>query len=125
MPLLVISPYAKNGVIDHQVGEFSSVLRFIETNWGLSLLTDRDREATDLSYDFDFTKAPAPSRSAAAPRKLLRVRPVGNTALADRPGVHLGRSPEPPLLVDCEMLLWRESSMVDGVACRVRQSGER
>jgi len=32
VPLLVISPYAKNGV-DHQVGEFSSVLRFIEDNW--------------------------------------------------------------------------------------------
>jgi hypothetical protein len=47
-------------VIDHQVGEFSSVLRFIETNWGLSLLTDRDREATDLSYDFDFTRRPHP-----------------------------------------------------------------
>ena len=26
----------------------------------LSLLTDRDREATDLSYDFDFTKRPHP-----------------------------------------------------------------
>ena len=60
VPLLVISPYAKTGVIDHQIGEFSSVLRFIETNWGLSLLTDRDREATDLSYDFDFTKRPHP-----------------------------------------------------------------
>jgi phospholipase C len=60
VPLLVISPYAKSGVIDHQVGEFSSVLRFIETNWGLSLLTDRDREATDLSYDFDFKKRPRP-----------------------------------------------------------------
>ena len=60
VPLLVISPYAKSGVIDHQVGEFSSVLRFIETNWGLSLLTDRDRDATDLSYDFDFTMRPHP-----------------------------------------------------------------
>jgi len=58
VPLLVISPYAKKGVIDHQVGEFSSVLRFIESNWGLSLLTDRDRDATDLSYDFDFSQRP-------------------------------------------------------------------
>ena len=58
VPLLVISPYARNGVIDHQVGEFSSVLRFIEGNWGLTQLTDRDRDATDLSYDFDFTKRP-------------------------------------------------------------------
>jgi phospholipase C len=58
VPLLLISPYARNGVIDHQVGEFSSVLRFIEDNWGLRQLTDRDRDATDLSYDFDFTRRP-------------------------------------------------------------------
>jgi phospholipase C len=59
VPLLVISPHARNGV-DHQVGEFSSVLRFIEDNWGLRQLTDRDRLATDLSYDFDFTRRPHP-----------------------------------------------------------------
>ena len=59
VPLLVISPYAKNGV-DHQVGEFSSVLRFVEDNWGLRQLTDRDRLATDLSYHFDFTGRPNP-----------------------------------------------------------------
>ena len=59
VPLLVISPYARNGV-DHQLGEFSSVLRFVEDNWGLRQLTDRDRLATDLSYDFDFTGRPHP-----------------------------------------------------------------
>jgi phospholipase C len=59
VPLLVISPYARNGV-DHQLGEFSSVLRFIEDNWGLRQLTDRDRLATDLSYDFDFARRPHP-----------------------------------------------------------------
>ncbi len=58
VPLLVISPYAKAGVIDHHVGEFSSVLRFIEDNWGLTQLTGRDREADNLSYDFDFTQGP-------------------------------------------------------------------
>ena len=61
VPLLVISPYARRGVVDHHLGEFSSVLRFVEDNWGLRKLTDRDRDATDLSYDFDF---PAPPRPA-------------------------------------------------------------
>jgi phospholipase C len=60
VPLLVISPYANHGVIDHRLGEFSSVLRFIENNWGLTQLTDRDRDAMDLSYDFDFTQRPRP-----------------------------------------------------------------
>jgi phospholipase C len=58
VPLLIISPYAKNGVVDHHLGEFSSVLRFIEDRWGLTQLTDRDRQAMDLSYDFNFTKRP-------------------------------------------------------------------
>jgi len=54
VPLLVISPYARRGHVDHRLGEFSSVLRFIEDNWGLSQLTHRDRRAGNLSYDFDF-----------------------------------------------------------------------
>ena len=62
VPLLVISPYAKQGWIDHQRGEFSSMLRFVEDNWGLSKLTDRDRMASNLSYDFDFDQTPQPPR---------------------------------------------------------------
>jgi phospholipase C len=60
VPFLVISPYAKEGLVDHHRGDFSSVLRFIEDNWGLPQLTRRDREATDLSYDFDFSQEPRP-----------------------------------------------------------------
>lgn len=58
VPLLTISPYAKPGYIDSQLGEFSSVLRFIEDNWGLSQLTHRDRDAFNLSYLFDFDQEP-------------------------------------------------------------------
>lgn len=60
VPLLVISPYAKRGHVDHEVGEFSSVLRFIEDNWRLGRLTRRDRSAGNLSYDFDFDQKPRP-----------------------------------------------------------------
>jgi phospholipase C len=60
VPLLVISPYAQRGLIDHHVGEFSSVLRFIEDNWNLGQLTPRDRAARDLSSDFDFAQRPRP-----------------------------------------------------------------
>ncbi|HEV8565392.1 MAG TPA: alkaline phosphatase family protein [Actinomycetota bacterium] len=60
VPLLLISPYALRGEVDHHLGEFSSVLRFIEDNWGLVQLTDRDRDAENLSYDFDFSQKPAP-----------------------------------------------------------------
>jgi phospholipase C len=58
VPLLTISPYAKPGYVDSQLGEFSSVLRFIEDNWGLTQLTHRDRDAFNLSYLFDFEQDP-------------------------------------------------------------------
>jgi phospholipase C len=60
VPLLVISPYAKQGFIDHRHGEFSSVLRFIEDNWGLPQLTKRDGEADNLSEAFDFSRPARP-----------------------------------------------------------------
>ena len=60
VPLIVISPYAKQGVVSHHEGEFDSVLKFIEENWGVPSLTARDRSASDLSYDFDFTQTPRP-----------------------------------------------------------------
>jgi phospholipase C len=58
VPLLMISPYAKQGFIDHEHGEFSSVLRFIEDNWGLPQLTKRDGRAGNLFHEFDFDQEP-------------------------------------------------------------------
>ncbi|MEW6058686.1 MAG: alkaline phosphatase family protein [Actinomycetota bacterium] len=58
VPLLIISPYAKRGYVTGELGEFSSVLRFMEDNWGLSQLTHRDRDATPLISAFDFTQEP-------------------------------------------------------------------
>jgi phospholipase C len=60
VPLLTISAYAKRGHVDSREGEFSSVLRFIEDNWGLSQLTHRDRRAENLSSNFDFRQDPRP-----------------------------------------------------------------
>ena len=60
VPLLMISPYAKRGFVSHELGEFSSVLRFMEDNWGLTQLTSRDREATPLLSAFDFEQEPRP-----------------------------------------------------------------
>ena len=60
VPLITISPFAKRGYVDSQEGEFSSVLRFIEDNWGLRQLTHRDRDARNLSYLFDFEQEPRP-----------------------------------------------------------------
>jgi phospholipase C len=61
VPMLLLSPYAKQGVVSDELGEFSSVLRFIEDNWFLDrYLTHRDRDATPLRSAFDFEQAPRP-----------------------------------------------------------------
>jgi phospholipase C len=61
VPMIVISPYARPATIVHTEYEFSSVLKFIETRFGLPTLTDRDLEAADMTDAFDFTEAPLPA----------------------------------------------------------------
>jgi phospholipase C len=60
VPLIVISPYAREGVVSHTVYEFASVLQFIETRYKLKALGVRDVEANSLLDMFDFTQVPAP-----------------------------------------------------------------
>jgi phospholipase C len=58
VPLIVISPYARPGFIDHTLGEFSSVLRFIEEDFSVPNLTARDKSTTNMVQDFDWTQTP-------------------------------------------------------------------
>ena len=43
VPALLVSPYARQGHIESSQLDFTSILRFIEDNYGLSPLTERDR----------------------------------------------------------------------------------
>ena len=60
VPLLIISPYAKRGYVSHTVYDHTSVLKFIETRYGLQALTARDAAASDILDSFDFEQAPQP-----------------------------------------------------------------
>jgi acid phosphatase len=42
--LIAVSPYARTGFVDHTYYDHSSVLKFIERNWGLSPLSARSRD---------------------------------------------------------------------------------
>jgi phospholipase C len=44
IPLLVISPYARRGHVDHTYNDHASILKFIERNWGLAPLSARSRD---------------------------------------------------------------------------------
>jgi phospholipase C len=44
IPLLVISPHAKKGYVDHTYYDHASILKFIEHNWGVPPLSKRSRD---------------------------------------------------------------------------------
>ena len=54
VPTLIISPFAKKGFVDHTVNDTTSILKFIETHYGLVPLGSRDGGAADLSSAFAF-----------------------------------------------------------------------
>jgi phospholipase C len=54
VPAIIISPYAKKGFVDHTQYETVSILKFIETRYGLVPLSTRDANANDLLNAFDF-----------------------------------------------------------------------
>ena len=56
IPTLVISPYARRNFVDHSLTDFSSVVRFIEDNWGLPRIANGsfDVIAGSLQDMFDF-----------------------------------------------------------------------
>ena len=58
VPLIVISPYAKHGVVSHTMYEFSSFLTFTEKRFNLKPLTPRDIQANDMVDAFDFNQSP-------------------------------------------------------------------
>jgi phospholipase C len=68
VPLLVISPYAKQNYVSHVEYETASVLRFAEDLFGLNRLAAADRRAHSPAADcFDFSQKPRPFVKIAAP----------------------------------------------------------
>ena len=57
LPFLVISPYAKVNFVDHRLTDQTSIIRFIEDNWGLGRIGNQsfDAKAGSLMNMFDFT----------------------------------------------------------------------
>lgn len=62
VPMIVVSPYARRGWVDHEVMDHTSLIRFIADNWRLPYLTSREATAGNMSSAFDFPPAaPKPS----------------------------------------------------------------
>ncbi len=56
VPALLVSPFARQGYVDSTVLDHTSNLKFIEDNWGLAPLAQRDAGANDFLSAFDFTQ---------------------------------------------------------------------
>lgn len=54
VPGIIISPYAKQGYVDHTQYETVSILSFIEKRWGLKPLSERDDNANPFENAFNF-----------------------------------------------------------------------
>jgi phospholipase C len=74
VPALLVSAYAKRGHIDHTPLEHTSMLKFIERNWGLEPLAARDAAANDFLSAFDFTQAPRPAEIIANDLRVASVK---------------------------------------------------
>lgn len=89
VPLLTISPYTERGIIDSELGEFSTPLRFISDNWGLPYLTSRIRRTHGFEHVFDFGRRPREPVFGTTPAPAFGQNPfqwIGETYPSWEPG---------------------------------------
>jgi phospholipase C len=60
VPMVIVSPYAKPGFVDHAKASFVSMLAFAEHTLGLAPLSQLDANAYDYANAFDFSQRPNP-----------------------------------------------------------------
>lgn len=94
VPLIVVSPYAREGYVNANLGYFDSILKFIEWRFGLSTLDPRNANAPLPLQYFDFNATPrAPlllpgSNQLTYPRALQPLAaPPPPTNLTASPGI--------------------------------------
>ncbi|MBV9333756.1 MAG: hypothetical protein JO146_07090 [Candidatus Eremiobacteraeota bacterium] len=59
VPMIVISAYARPHYVSHTQYDFGSILKFVESTFGLGSLGTTDRSANAMDDTFDFTQAPS------------------------------------------------------------------
>jgi phospholipase C len=59
VPALLVSAYARRGYVDSTELDYTSILKFIEENWGLEPLAERDAKANSMANAFDFSQTPS------------------------------------------------------------------
>ncbi len=55
VPNFIVSPFSKMNFVSHTPMDYTAVLKFVETRFGLAPLTNRDASMPDMTEFFDFT----------------------------------------------------------------------
>ncbi|KAA8957734.1 alkaline phosphatase family protein [Mycobacterium sp.] len=79
VPMIMVSPYAKQNYVSHLVYDHSSVCAFIERIWNLPALTYRDANANDL-MDFIDQDAMKSGKPTFGPATVADLPPSGENA---------------------------------------------
>lgn len=58
VPNFIVSPFARKNYVSHTPMDYTAILKFIETRWGLASLTARDKSMPDMKEFFDFSGKP-------------------------------------------------------------------
>jgi phospholipase C len=58
VPMILVSPYAKQGYVSHTQYEFGSIVKFVEQVWNLGSLGTTDQRAASIDDMFNFSQAP-------------------------------------------------------------------
>lgn len=58
VPLIIVSPFAKQNFVSHTPMDTTAVLKLVETRFNLSHLTKRDEAQPNMTEFFDFTNPP-------------------------------------------------------------------
>jgi phospholipase C len=113
IPAIAISPYARRGYVSHTTFGFESILAMIEYRYGLSALTPRDANATNIATAFDFTSPPNldPGNLPAPPDVVASMACAVDPYTGPTPGLPIPygptqpKAPERPKPHDMELLL--------------------
>jgi phospholipase C len=87
LPLLVVSPYAKQNFVDHTITDQSSVVKFIEDNWinGQRIQGSFDAIAGTLDNMFNFEASPNTATFILSESSGQPVNPAQSASPHDRP----------------------------------------
>jgi len=85
VPLIIVSPFAKQGFILHDQADFVSVVKFIEERFGLPALGNRDATASDLSGAFNFETDDSAASSSSLTNRAAALNGDSNRSLHSSP----------------------------------------